>query len=140
MSKLRKILAAIQRTEEGDFNTELYKDGALENYTYLMKDDVVERVLEELDYEVDYENTPDEGYGFQFSVNGNGTLASVKSQYGELTEDDLHYLQEELNDSTIVDAYLKDLVNDVDSELGHFTIRSKFTVSGDTVKFTVELD
>lgn len=141
MSRLRKLVAEIKQMPNGDsFNTDLYKDGAIEAGTYDMKDDVIERVLEELAFDVDYHQTPEEGYGFHFEMKGTGNLSSVKSQYGELTEDDIHYLGEQLGDSQIVTNYVKDMVNDVDPELGSHSLDTTFRIEGETVTFTVTVN
>lgn len=142
MSKLRKILAEIQQTSDGSsHNVDLYEAGTIENGTFQIKKDVLERVLEELDYDVDHSETPEEGFGYHFEMKGTGTLDSVKSQYGDITEDDAHYIQENLGDSEFVRTYVEDLVKDVDSNIAaDHHIQPTFRVSGNSVTFEVTTD
>lgn len=102
MSNLRKHFNRFASDEK--LNSNLYVDGTIANGTYEIKEDILNNIMGMMDWDIDAYNPEEE-------FNATGKIELNKLSLNDLSEDDIHYLQEDLNDSELVKNDIKEIVD-----------------------------
>lgn len=120
---MKRLVRKADFSNNGDYNVNLYQEGTVESGELILKDEIIESIMDNMDVQGESEFTPelrsrdyytqDEAADATLSCEGTLDISVLENTFGEFTENDITVLEEELKDSEAFKDFLIICLEDI---------------------------